>query len=121
MSNPIKTMEWVDHGGHWEDHEWTYDEIWKVWDRDDDTELVPALANRCIGYEAEIEKLKADLAAMTLEREALGSQLWELAQRDRDCRALLREARDNIDYDEHNAYLYVWGTWLERVAKLIGK
>ena len=45
------------------DRVWTYDEIFEIWDREDDTALVPVLANRCIELETENERLRAEVDA----------------------------------------------------------
>lgn len=69
----------------------------------------------------ELRKVKSALAVVTSEREALGDQLWELAQREGDCRALLREAHKRIGRDEDGDYPCEWKSWCEQAAKLIGK
>lgn len=55
---PIKTVERVATGYAWKERTWTYDEIFAIWDQNDDTALVPVLANRCIALEAELKELR---------------------------------------------------------------
>lgn len=72
--------------------------------------------------ETELDRVEAELAVVKSEREVFGSQLWELAQRERDCRVLLYEAHSRIKYDEDDGYKpAIWCGWLERADKLLGK
>ena len=59
---PLKVREPVySQVTEYQDKEYTYDDIFEIWNEDNDTVLVVVLAKRCQEYEAKIEELEKKL------------------------------------------------------------
>ena len=61
IKESLKVRESVYTTPKYEIKEYTYDDIFEIWNEEDDSSLVVVLAKRCQEYEAKIEELERKL------------------------------------------------------------